>query len=136
MPPLLMTISLPEIMKKSSYVFVVFLLNLIIPDVVATADGPDYWQVHGVEQGDVLNIRQEANWQTRKIGEIPPDGQCIKNLKCVGGLTYEEFTKLSEAEKLKIKKQRPRWCYIEYRGIKGWVAGRYLREGSCDMHSK
>lgn len=100
------------------------------------ADGPDYWKVHGVESGDVLNIRREANWKFEKIGEIPPDGQCIKNLKCVGGLTLDEFTNLPEAEKDRIKKERPRGCYIEYKGIKGWVAGRHLREGSCAQDCK
>jgi len=109
-------------------------LALYVSAASSTADGPDYWQVYDVETGDVLNIRKEANWQSEKIGEIPPDGRCIKNLKCVGGLTYEEFTNLSEAEKEKIKQERPRWCYIEYKGIKGWVAGRYLREGSCEIN--
>lgn len=104
---------------------------LVSLDVMATADGPDYWQVHSVDSNDVLNIRSEPHWQARKIGEIPPDGQCIKNLRCVGGLTFQEFTTLSDDEKQRISKERPRWCYIEYKGIKGWVAGRYLREGAC-----
>ena len=107
------------------------LLLLMSHNAYAEADGPDYWRVHGVDGGDVLNIRREANATSKKIGEIPPDAQCIKNLNCTGGLTLNEFTTLSEAQKEKIKKERPRWCYIEYKGIKGWVAGRYLREGSC-----
>jgi hypothetical protein len=102
----------------------------------AEADGPDYWQVYGVAADDVLNIRQAPNWKSPKIGEIPPDGQCLKNIMCVGGLTLEEFTNLSEAEKEKILQERPRWCYIEYRGIKGWVSGRYLREGFCQQASE
>ena len=118
-------------MKKILYGLMVVLLSLISLDAFGEADGPDYWQVHGVESDDVLNIRREANPNSEKIGEIPPDGQCIKNLKCVGGLTFKEFTTLSESEKEKIKKERPRWCFVEYRGTKGWVAGRYLREGSC-----
>lgn len=112
------------------------MLTLSVPHVFATADGPDYWQVHGVASDDVLNIRSEANAKAEKVGEIPPDGQCIKNLKCVGGLTMEEFTTLSESEKEKIKRERPRWCYIEYKGIKGWVAGRFLREGACTNINK
>jgi hypothetical protein len=92
------------------------------------ADGPEYWRVHGVNNCDVLNIRREGNATSEKIGEIPPDAQCIKNLKCTGGLTLHEFTSLSEVKKEKIKEERPRWCYIEYKGINGWVAGRcYLR---------
>jgi len=111
-------------------VFLLFFLNA--PSAFSVADGPDYWQVHGVESGDVLNIRKEASGKSEKVGEIPADGQCVKNLKCVGGLTYDEFANLSEAEKEKIKKERPRWCQVEYEGVKGWVAGRYLREGACE----
>jgi len=118
-------------MKQSLYVCLTLIITLYASIAFPVADGPDYWQVHGVKSDDVLNIRSEANAKSEKVGEIPPDGQCIKNLNCVGGLTFDEFTKLSEAEKEKIKKERPRWCYIEYKGIKGWVAGRFLREGAC-----
>ena len=100
-------------------------------DACAEADGPDYWRVHRVVSDDVLNIRSEANPTSEKIGQIPPDGQCIKNLRCIGGLTLNEFTTLSEAQKEKIKKERPRWCQIKFQGITGWVAGRYLRESAC-----
>lgn len=119
-------------MNKYLYGLLVIIVFAFSHNACSTADGPDYWQVHGVASGDVLNMRREANWQSEKVGEIPPDGQCIKNLKCVGGLTFDEFTNLSKAEKEKIKKERPRWCYIEYKGIRGWVAGLYLREGSCE----
>ena len=122
-------------MKKRLCGSLILLLILIKQNALPEADGPDYWQVHGVARGDVLNIRRQANWKSEKIGAIPADGQCIRNLRCVGGLTLDEFTNLSEAEKDKIKKERPRWCNIEYRGIKGWVAGRYLREGSCEKNS-
>lgn len=118
-------------MKNGFYSSILFILILLSSDVLATADGPDYWQVYGVASDDVLNIRSEPDWQSRKLGEIPPDGKCIKNLRCVGGLTFKEFTTLSEEEKQRIIKERPRWCYIEYKGIRGWVAGHYLREGAC-----
>ncbi len=120
-------------MKNSLYISILFFLMSLSPDVLATADGPDYWQVHGVANDDVLNIRMKPDWQSREIGEIPPDGKCIKNLRCIGGLTYHEFTTQSEEEKKQITKERPRWCYIEYKGIKGWVAGHHLREGACDI---
>ena len=118
-------------MKNGFYGLSILTLTLISSYALATADGPDYWQVHGVANDDVLNIRSEPDWQSRKLGEIPLDGQCIKNLRCAGGLTLHEFTTLSEEEKQRITKERPRWCYIEYKGIKGWVAGRYLRESAC-----
>jgi len=118
-------------MKQYQFVNLILLTMLYAPNAFSVADGPDYWKVRGVERGDVLNIRSEANGKAEKVGEIPPDGQCVKNLKCAGGLTMEEFTTLSEVEKEKINKERPRWCYIEYKGTKGWVAGRFLREGGC-----
>ena len=101
------------------------------PPTFSTADGPDFWQVHGVAENDVLNIRREANATSEKVGEIPPDGTCIRNIRCVGGLTLEAFTTLPELEKKKIEKERPRWCLIEYNDVTGWVNGRCLREGSC-----
>jgi uncharacterized protein YgiM (DUF1202 family) len=121
-------------MRKYPFVLLILLLTLSIPDAFSTADGPDYWRVHGVESNDVLNIRRKANAQSKKIGEIPPGAQCIKNLKCVGGLTFDEFTNLSQAEKDRLIKERPRWCYVGYEGTEGWVAGRYLREGACELN--
>ena len=120
-------------MHRSSRWVLAMLVLLIAGRAHAEADGPDHWEVVGVQAGDVLNIRQEPSGKSAKIGEIPPEGTCVKNIRCVGGLTFEEFTTLSEDEKNKIRKERPRWCYIEYRGVKGWVAGRYLREGFCQQ---
>lgn len=97
----------------------------------AEADGPDYYAVQGVAQNDVLNIRAEPSPHAPKVGEIPPNGTCIRNLGCQGGLTFEEFTTLSPAEKERRARENPRWCKVEYEGVTGWVAGRYLTEGDC-----
>lgn len=97
----------------------------------AEADGPDYWQLRDVAKSDVLNIRSHPDHRAPKTGEIPHDARCIKNLGCRGGLTFNEFTTLSDAEKQLILKRRPRWCRISYQGTTGWVAGRYLKEGDC-----
>jgi hypothetical protein len=103
----------------------------ISPSSYAEADGPDFWQVRDVAKNDVLNVRRYADFRAPKTGEIPPDAQCIINRGCKGGLTYHEFTTLSEAEKRRILKQRPRWCRVSYQGLTGWVAGRYLQEAAC-----
>lgn len=97
----------------------------------ADADGPDFYQVTGVAANDTLNIRAKPDPQATKVGEIPHDGICIRNLGCKGGLSFQEFTTLSPAERAKRLKKNPRWCQVEYQGITGWVAGRYLREGTC-----
>ena len=98
---------------------------------IAGADGPDFFIVRGVARNDVLNIRVEPDPRARKVGEIPPDGACIRNLGCQGGLTFQEFTELSLAERKQRERENPRWCQVEYQGITGWVAGRYLGEGDC-----
>ena len=108
------------------------ILLLLYPYLLlAEADGPDYWRVRDVAKDDVLNIRTSASFRAPKIAEIPFDADCIKNMGCKGGLTYQEFTTLSESEKKQVLRQRPRWCRISYRGTVGWVAGRYLQEGVC-----
>ena len=116
--------------KLSFAIACTFLLTGSI--VLAEADGPDFWAVTEVKDDDVLNVREKADPHSKKIGEIPPDGTCIKNLGCVGGLTFEEFSTLSDEEKKRIERERPRWCKIEYGTTVGWVAGRYLKEGACD----
>ena len=98
---------------------------------LADADGPDYYKVKGVASNDVLNMRNKADPDSKKVGEIPPGADCVKNLGCKGGLTMSELTDLSKKEQSTILKKRPRWCHVECNGIKGWVSAGYLAEGSC-----
>lgn len=107
------------------------LLLAIAEQPGAEADGPDFFQVVGVASDDLLNIRAEPSPRARKLGTIPPDGKCVRNLGCRGGLTFEEFTTLSATEQALRLRESPRWCRIEYKGMSGWVAGRYLAEGGC-----
>ena len=98
----------------------------------ATADGPDYWGVRDVAENDVLNMRSSPDFKSPKVGEIPHDASCIRNMGCKGGLTFEEFSTFSEAQKQQLLKQRPRWCRVHYEGTTAWVAGRYLKEAACE----
>lgn len=104
---------------------------LCAPLAYAEADGPDHFAVRGVAPGDVLNMRAEPSPRARKVGAIPPAATCVRNLGCQGGLSVQEFTTLSPAQQQQRLRENPRWCRVEYRGIQGWVAGRYLAEGSC-----
>ena len=97
----------------------------------ADAGGPDFYRVRNIATNDVLNIRAEPNPRAAKVGEIPPDGACIRNLGCRGGLTFQEFTELSPSARKRRERENPRWCKVEYRGVTGWAAGRYLAEGDC-----
>ncbi len=109
------------------------ILALVPGSVSAEADGPDFYAVTGVPADDVLNIRAEPHADAELIGAIPPDGTCVRNLGCKGGLTLREFTELTEDQKAKRLQENPRWCRIEYQGVTGWVAGRHLLEGTCSQ---
>lgn len=97
----------------------------------ADSDGPEFFAVRDVAKNDVLHIRAEPNPRAAKVGEIPRDGTCIRNLECQGGLNLLEIMDLSPAEQKKRERENPLWCKVEYRGVTGWVAGRYLAEGDC-----
>jgi hypothetical protein len=117
-----------ETMPRNVWVILV-VLGLALLDVWATAGadgGPDYYAVTGVADDGVLNIRAEPSAGSRKIGEIPHDARGIRNLGCKGVPSFAEWLKMSEAERKRAG--RDRWCRVRYRGIAGWVAGRYLRE--------
>ncbi len=110
----------------------VLLLSVACPCAAcAEADGPDFYRIEGVAAGDTLAIRSAPSARASKLGDIPPDGACIRNLGCKGGLSLQEFTGLSPAEQARRLKRNPRWCKVEYQGVTGWVAGRYLAEGGC-----
>ena len=96
------------------------------------ADGPDYYKVVGVAADDVLNIRAEPSASARIIGTIPPGADNVRSHGCKGGLTFAEWEKATPAER--AAGRRNRWCQISYRGMKGWVAGRFLGEGSGAPH--
>lgn len=104
------------------------LLLAFVSAADAEADGPDYFKVTGVYADDVLNIREERDAKSRKIGEIPSDGDSIKNLGCQGGLSFSEWQAASPKEREAAT--RKRWCRVSFKGVEGWVAGRFLAEGS------
>ncbi len=100
---------------------------LLMPaSLSAEADGPDFFRVTGVSDGGALNIRAGAGVSHARLGQIPADGDGIRNLGCTGGLSYADWVEASATEQAAAA--RNRWCKIRYRGVEGWVAGRYLVE--------
>jgi hypothetical protein len=97
----------------------------------ATADGPDFHGVRGVSPGHHVTLRAEPSTASAPLARIPSNATCLRSFGCQGGLTFEEFTTLSEADKTRRAEENPRWCKVEYRGTVGWVAGRYLAEAPC-----
>jgi heat shock protein HslJ len=88
-------------------VFVVVLASLSSGPVFAIADGPDYYRVVDVTDGNVLNVRA--------------------NFECIGGLTLTEYEAATAAERAAARKTR--WCRVGYDRTIGWVAGWFLAEG-------
>jgi hypothetical protein len=97
----------------------------------ATADGPDHYRVRGVSAGRHVNLRAEPSTASAPLAGIPSDATCLRSMGCQGGLTFEEFTTLSDEQKRRRAVENPRWCKVDYRGTVGWVAGRYLAEDAC-----
>jgi hypothetical protein len=116
-------------MFHSSFKILV-LAALFSSAVFAEADGPDYWRVTEVKANDILWMHAESVYSSKKIGKIPYDSACLKNLGCTGVISFAEFQKLSPAEQKKSA-HASRWCKVEYKGIVGWVNGKFLAEGGA-----
>ena len=63
------------------------------------------YQVTGVEQDDVLNMRSGAGVRYSKVGAIPAGSGCV----------------------IKSRQCRRNWCRVNYAGTSGWVNMRFLR---------
>lgn len=92
----------------------------------AQADGPDFWAVTGVRSNDALNLRMAPDADSRAIARIPFNARGLKNFGCPNEVTFERWKRMTEAQRNWAA--RARWCQVEFRGAKGWVAGRFLRE--------
>ena len=66
-------------------------------------------KVNNVKTNDSLNIRQSANYKSKKLAAAAFNSSCIKRFKCQG-----------------------KWCAIEYKGISGWVHNKYLTKMNTD----
>jgi heat shock protein HslJ len=104
------------------------LLLAMAAGVRAEADGPDYFRVTGVAENDVLNIHEAPDAEAAKLGEIPWNGDGIRNLGCEGGLSFDEWQKATPEQREAGAKTR--WCRVSYDGVEGWAAGWFLAEGS------
>lgn len=62
-------------------------------------------KVVNVKSNDSLNIRQKANYKTKKMGSIAYNASCIKRFSCNG-----------------------KWCNIQAGSVTGWVHRNYLQK--------
>jgi hypothetical protein len=92
----------------------------------AAADGPDFWAVTGVRPDDALNMRVAPSADSKLIARIPFNARGLKSHGCPNHVTFEQWKRMTEAQR--DWAARSRWCQVEYKGLKGWVAGRFLKE--------
>ena len=78
-----------------------------------------------------MPLRAEPRVDAPRVGMVSAGALCLRNLGCEGGLTLEEFSTLSEADRQVRLAERPRWCKVEYRGTRGWIPGHHLAEAPC-----
>jgi hypothetical protein len=86
----------------------------------------DYWAVTGVASDDVLHLRDVPSADSKSLARIPPNAHGLRNFGCRRNeLPLDVWMKLSKEER---RNAQTRWCRVEYRGKKGWVAWRFLKK--------
>ncbi len=77
------------------------------------AGGPDNWRVSGVAVNDVLYVHRTASLASPRIGSLPHNARGVRSLGCQWS-EHDHGT----------------WCEIEWQGLRGFAAQRYLQEDS------
>ena len=75
--------------------------------------GPDFWQVAGLDAGELLNLRAGPSTTATVLARYP-EGALLRNRGC----------RMVDTK---------RWCDVEPKddaSVRGWVSGRYLREAA------
>ena len=111
------------------------LLALLLPlasGAAAQGDGhgPDAWQVAGVAQGDVLNVRMGPGTDYPVIGGFSPDARGLRMETCVPLMSLAQHMALTPAERNALP---PRWCLMRDPATesRGWVSAAYLAEDAA-----
>jgi hypothetical protein len=111
----------------ASLIFVLAVLATAVPALAQTAvPEPQLWAVTGVRSDDALNLRVAPDADSRRIARIPFNAKGLRNHGCPNHVTFEQWKRMTRAQK--DWAARARWCEVEYKGLKGWVAGRFLKE--------
>lgn len=111
--------------------FLFFAIACLHSTAFATADGPDFYRVQDLPEGATLELRAEPRANAAVIDRLSPDAQCLRNLGCQGGLSFEEYNTLSPEDRQRRLVANPRWCRVDHKGVAGWVDGRLLAEAPC-----
>ena len=105
---------------------------MILLSATALWSATGYWKIQKVQSWDTLNIREKANHKSAKVGTIPANAQCVINHGCGKDIALDVMMNMEEAQvKSFLEQAQEGWCYIEYKGNKGWVNQRYLSESQA-----
>jgi hypothetical protein len=110
-------------MTRSAWLVAGLLVATAAPG--AAEDRPAYWAVQGVGRGDVLHLRDMPSADSRSLAGIPSHARHLKHIGCRRNQPpFETWVRLSPAAR---RAALTEWCRIEYKGMQGWVAGRFLK---------
>ncbi len=91
------------------------------------AENIAFWKIQKVKSNDSLNMRSKADHKSKKVSSIPYNAQCLKNHGCGKNISFEAMMNMEEEEvKAFLEQAQDEWCYVEYKGISGWVNQYYL----------
>ncbi|MGE0874354.1 MAG: META domain-containing protein [Burkholderiales bacterium] len=102
-------------------------LVLALPAVSVKAADPRYFALTP-EVTRALVMRAEPATSGRRVGEVPAGANGLENKGCRGASDVA-WDHLSRG--IREAMARERWCRVRYDGREGWVAARFLREGSA-----
>jgi len=108
---------------------------LLLPLFLASsllAENVAFWQVQKVKSNDTLNIRSQSTHKSEKVTSIPYNAQCVKNHGCGKDINLEAMMHMQESEvKAFLDQAKEGWCFVEYKGKKGWVNQNYLKASTA-----
>ncbi len=93
---------------------------------LAEADGPDAWQVYGINKDSVLNVRKGPATEFAVIGKLSASAENLENLGCFPEFSSVEWERFNQHERQLAVNMR--WCKIRSEDLIGWVYGKYLEE--------
>jgi hypothetical protein len=100
-------------------------LGAVAPSASLAQEAPKSWAVTGVAGNDVLHLRDVPSAESKSLAQIPHNARGLKHLGCRRNQPpMELWVRMSAAQRREAATQ---WCRVEYRGMQGWVAGRFLR---------
>ena len=104
------------------------MLTVLAAPALAQADAPapQLSAVTGVRSDDALNLRVAPDGDSRRIARIPFNARGLRNYGCPNHVTFEQWKRMTPPQR--DRAARARWCEVEYKGQKGWVASRFLKE--------